>query len=177
MVVEDGTGLANADAFVTSLDVETYLTARGFTAFAALPTATKNAAIVNASEYISNAFGWIGLPLKSTQALAWPRGSTRSDGVRVPTGVPRAVAIATARVANAAAAGAELFGTVTGADTLKRVKAGSVEVEFSDLSAQIAAAGRASMPWLAELLGALITSTPDSPTNNGGMSSIFVERA
>lgn len=176
MIVEDGTGLATADAFISVATAESYLTPRGFTSFAALTAAQKEAAIINASEYVSSAFGWIGARVSQDQALAWPRVSAYPHTMRVPPGVPRAVAIAVARVANAAANGAELFGSVSGGDLLKRVKAGEVEIEYADVAAAVTAAGRASMPWLTDWLGYLITTAPDNAADSNGFGSLAVER-
>jgi hypothetical protein len=177
MIVEDGTGLVDADSMLSVANAEAFLSARGFTEFALLTLAQKEAALVNASEFISTAFTFVGYRKTLDQAQAWPRvAGLDGPRIRIPSGVPRIVQIAVARVANAIAVQAtDMFGTVNGGDLLKRAKAGSVEVEFADTAAQLVASGRASFPWLNDLLAPLVISGPDDPTTNG-MSTMFVER-
>lgn len=176
IIVEDGTGLENADSFASVAEADAYCVLRGLADWALLTTAAKEAALVNATEYLSDAFDWVGERTTDTQALAWPRVAAYS-GQRVPAEVPNKVKAATIRVANlVGTAGTSLFASVAAGDTLRRVKAGSVEVEFADASAQIAAAGRDALPWLVDMLAGLITSAPDAPNGNG-MSFAPISRA
>lgn len=83
LVVEDGTGLANANSYVSLADADAYFDARSHaTAWTALVTAgdddARNRLLITATnlidrEAISRYGGWLGSPLKSTQRLAWPR--------------------------------------------------------------------------------------------------------
>jgi hypothetical protein len=175
IVVEDGTGLDTANAFASVAEVAAYLNDRGATAFATLATPTKEAAIISASEMISSAYGWAGRRLDLDQRLAWPR-IEGGDGRYVPSGVPTQVKDAVARVAYAVSRGADLYATVEAGDAVTRVKAGSVEVQFSEAALQIAAAGRPAMPWLTDMLAGLITVAPDAPGNNMSFSFMHVAR-
>lgn len=176
IVVEDGTGVAAANAFASVADVEAYLNDRGATQFATLSVAAKEAAIINATETISTAYQWVGRRISASQRLAWPR---RDDGrgYYVPSGVPTQVRDATARLAYAVSRGADLYATVSSGDLVERVKAGSVEVQFSDAARQIAASGRPSTPWLADMLAGLITSAPDSAASSSSWSQQRIGRA
>lgn len=176
IIVEDGTGLADAESFASVAEADAYCTLRGLADWAALTTGAKEAALVNATEYLSDAFDWVGERLTDEQALAWPRTASYS-GQRAPAGVPNKVKAAAIRVANlAGTAGATLFASVAAGDALRRVKAGSVEVEFADAAAQIAASGRDAMPWLVDMLAGLITAAPDAPSGNG-MSFVSISRS
>lgn len=167
LTVETGAALANANSFATVAEATTYLTDRGLVALANLPTtAAKEACLINASEFVNGAFGWIGVRLTTTQALAWPRARSATN-FRVPTGVPTQLKAAVARVAEQIAAGTNMFAAVEAGDVIQSVQAGNVSVTFGASAPMIAATGRASMPWLAELLNGLITSSPDNAATNG----------
>ena len=92
LIVESGVGLANAEAYISVADADTYFSLRGNTAWAALNTAAKEAALRKATDYMGVVYGarWAGERLKQDQALDWPRGVE---------GVPDAVKRASAELA------------------------------------------------------------------------------
>ena len=73
MVVEDGTGLSNADSFVSVAYADTYFTTRGVTAWASLTN--KEALLIKATDYIEAVYSeaWKGVLLLDTQSLSFPR--------------------------------------------------------------------------------------------------------
>lgn len=73
MVVEDGTGLSNADSFVSVAYADTYFSTRGVTAWASLTN--KEALLIKATDYIEAVYSeaWKGVTLKDTQSLSFPR--------------------------------------------------------------------------------------------------------
>lgn len=153
LTVEDGTGLDDADALADVADVVAYLDARGMTGFGLLATAAlKEAAIRNATEYLSTAFEWAGIKLSEDQALAIP-----TDLVAAGDDLPNSILAALSRVAFAVGVnGQNLFGTVTSQSAVQSVKAGSVAVEFSSTAIGLATSGRPDFPWLLDLLGPYI---------------------
>ena len=101
LIVEDGTGLANAQSYISTADADTYHSARGNSDWAAADIADKEAALVKASEYLDGKYGkrWIGIRYSSTQALDWPRdGAYDERGVSID-GVPSKLTAAAAVVA------------------------------------------------------------------------------
>ncbi len=84
MVVEDGTGLANADALISVAYADAYHAARGNAWSGTQPE--KEQAIVRATDYM-DAMDWAGERLTDTQSLAWPR-----SGLGVPDAIKRACA-------------------------------------------------------------------------------------
>ena len=154
-VVEDGTGLSTATSFVSVAEADTYFSDRASTAWAALDDTAKQAALVTASEYVSTAFEYIGNKVQTAQALAWPRVHIDPNGLFLTPiiTVPVAVKVATYRIAfEIAVNGVNMFASVSASDLISRVKAGSVEVAFSDSAMHIANDGRPSFPWMRELL-------------------------
>ena len=74
LTVEDGTGKADADAFVSVEDCDTYCEARGLTDWTGVadsPADTKEAAIRRATDHLSAAYAWKGAKRNGrSQALA-----------------------------------------------------------------------------------------------------------
>lgn len=101
LVVEDGTGLPDAEAYISVLDADAYHAARGNAAWAALAEPAKEAALRLGADYMGAVYGlrWAGARLTDTQALDWPRDAD---------GVPAAVVRANAELALRASAGALL---------------------------------------------------------------------
>lgn len=83
LTVEDGTGLAAADAFVSVDDCDAYCTAQGlngWTSATRSPAADDEAAIRRATSWLSNSFTWKGYKLNGrSQALAWPRTDVEDE--------------------------------------------------------------------------------------------------
>ena len=73
--VETGTGSATAESYASVDDADLYCSSRGLTAWAALATANKEAALRNATDFMvqSYRYAWSGSRTSSTQALDWPR--------------------------------------------------------------------------------------------------------
>lgn len=85
LIVEDGTGLPNADSYVSVADCQAYAAAHGL-AFAGEDAALE-AALRNATSYLDSAYEFVGSRLYLEQALEWPR--TVNQG-RVPAAVVNA---------------------------------------------------------------------------------------
>ena len=73
MVVEDGTGLSNADSFVSVAYADTYFTTRGVTAWDSFTD--KESRLIKATDYIEAVYSeaWKGTTLNDTQSLSFPR--------------------------------------------------------------------------------------------------------
>lgn len=75
LIVEDGSGLANAESYASVSFADTYLAARGMTLWATMSTTEKEQALRRATDYIEQAYrqSWAGYLVTTTQALMWPR--------------------------------------------------------------------------------------------------------
>jgi len=73
-VVEDGTGLANANSYASAATADAYFSDRGVSSWTGSST-IKEQALVRATDYIERMFGsrFIGYPFVDTQALSFPR--------------------------------------------------------------------------------------------------------
>ncbi len=145
MIVEDGSGLANSEAYISVADADAHFSARSNATWAALTDAQKEAALRNATDYMTQTYRlrWKGTRVSATQALDWPRamverpdyaytganGYTMIDGAyyfpsnEVPAEVARACAILALT-----ASASDLAPNV---GRLKsRVKVGPIETEY-----------------------------------------------
>lgn len=78
IIVEDGTGKADAESYATVAQADTHLAARGKTSWAALAEGAKEAALRLATAYMRR-YPWKGQRIVATQALDWPRVGVRVD--------------------------------------------------------------------------------------------------
>lgn len=132
IIVEDGTGLADAEAYISVADADTYFAARGNAVWAALTTEQKEQALRAGSDYMAAVYGarWKGYRVTETQALDWPREDVVANGFDIDNDVvPAAVARANAELAVRASAG-ELLAD-QGAQ-VKSEQVGPIAVTYQD---------------------------------------------
>ena len=98
LIVEDGTGLENSNAYIAEAYADAYFLERGDIVWGALGTESKKAAIVIATDYIEQRWGSQirGVKWSQEQALEFPRlGAYDSDGYifdDVPSNLEKATA-------------------------------------------------------------------------------------
>lgn len=136
-VVETGEGLANANSYVSVADAGLYLAARGDGSWAAASVEEKEAALIRATAAIDAAYGssFGGKRMRlRLQSLEWPRSDaydTRNDIIRSDE-VPAEVRNATAEAALVElTTPGILFPSFDRESAIKKIKAGSVEIEFA----------------------------------------------
>ena len=131
LIVEDGTGKADAESYCSVADASTYHTNRGNTAWASLASDTVREQLLRkATDYIEQMYSqsWQGERVDNIQALSWPRSGVVYDGVSVSNSIiPQSLINATAEMALRAAAG-ELEEDLTRG--VLREKVGTLEVEY-----------------------------------------------
>lgn len=88
LIVEDGTGKSDAEAYCDVAYADDYHSKRDNTSWAALSTATKEACLRKGTDYLVGAFRqrWKGMRRLTTQSLDWPRvGCVLPDFTSYPT--------------------------------------------------------------------------------------------
>lgn len=87
-IVEDGTGVANSNAYCPLSFADSYFDDRQNFVWAVADDDAKKAAIIRASDYIEIRFGakFIGVKVDSAQSLSWPRQS-EAQGYVYPYGI------------------------------------------------------------------------------------------
>lgn len=80
LVVENGTGLSNANSYASVATANAYATLRGLTAWTGTD-AVKESALVRATDYLEATYrnDWQGNRVSATQALSWPRANVMVD--------------------------------------------------------------------------------------------------
>lgn len=137
IIVEDGTGLPDAESYISVAELQAYCTKQGKDSIAALPDARLEVLLRQATTYMLGAYGpiWKGARAVPSQALDWPRsgvvlyeGTTAEQAV-ADNVVPQAVKDCCALLATKANARPLL---PDGSQLVKRVKIGPIEREFDN---------------------------------------------
>lgn len=150
LVVEDGTGMIDAEAYVSVADADARHSALGNTAWTGTE-AVKEAAIRRATQFMEQRYrsNWRGTKLTREQALSWPRYGAVVDGwCLVSNEVPDTIANACADLALKALA-EDLNPDLERA--VIREKVGPLETEYSAFGSQskrYTAATQALAPYL-----------------------------
>ncbi len=91
LIVEDGTAMGDAEAYVSVAEADTYFADRGNAAWAALDTAGKEQALRKGADYMVQKFRrrWKGIRVDAAQALDWPRAGVQTEDFYEPETGPR----------------------------------------------------------------------------------------
>ena len=111
MIVENGTGLTNANSYVSVEFADDYFSARGVSGWDALETTQKEQALIRATDYIDNIYQWYGKKSTAEQALRFPRTDLKDYEGNEITGIPTCLKQAVCDASLISANGTELFET------------------------------------------------------------------
>jgi hypothetical protein len=95
LILEDGTGVPESNAYVDIPYVENYLLGGQRQTFAALTEDEQEAAVITATRYVDSMYPWKGTRKTLDQGMSWPRIGVEIDGFpleRVPAAVRKAAA-------------------------------------------------------------------------------------
>lgn len=174
LIVEDGTGLTNANAFISVAYFKAYCDARGHD-YSAYSDTQIETGIVRSTDFMSNSWRWDGFKLHGRgnaageQALAFPRtGLVDGEGRSVPYDeVPREVKDATSEVVRVELATPGIMTpSYTPHERVKSEKVGPLAQEF-DLSSKDAEGARPVLLVVRDLIGIFL--------NGGGHSRLSGE--
>ena len=129
LIVEDGTGLANADSYVSLVTYDAYLTARGLTG----GTEGENEIDLRlATEFVDTFRRYKGTRTASAQNRQFPRtGLTDWDGHTV-TGIPNRVMDATCYLASQARANGALYEDLDRGGRIRSESVGPISTTYMD---------------------------------------------
>lgn len=128
IVIEDGSGVVDANSYVTVSEYRGYATSRGVT----LPVSDDacEPQLIQAMDYLEIQ-PWAGYPTYPDQALAWPRSGVYIYGSEIADdAIPGKIKFAQMQLAMQVNAGVELMPTVVGGSGIKREKVGPLETEY-----------------------------------------------
>jgi len=151
LIIEDGTGVVDANSYVSTEEYKTYAIARGI----AVPSDDEiDAALIKAMDYLEIKPCFAGYKIDDEQSLAFPRDAF--------TGIPKNLKIAQIRLAIAVIEGIELLPNISGnsIDYVIREKVGPIETEYASGSQF---SGQATFVAVDALLAALIGDNCGNP--------------
>lgn len=134
LIVEDGTGLSNAESYISVTDADTYIAAyRGANAtWDGASVTDKEVAARQATQYLDGTARWKGVKEFSTQALDWPRSFAYDENNIAFDGIPTKLEQATAEVMFLIVTGETITETVTRQNQTIREKVDVIEVEYAE---------------------------------------------
>lgn len=125
----------SSNSYVTVAEADAYFDARlHASAWTSASTGDKNAALIWATRLIDSNVCFTGSPTSSSQPLAWPRTGMigRNGGTVASDAIPQQLKDATCEMALLLLAGDPTAASQTAAIGLTGLKAGPVELKFSD---------------------------------------------
>ena len=134
LIVEDGSGMSTAVAYVSVSYADSYHRARGNTAWGNLAFSTKEALILKATEFLDSEYIFMGMKTVTTQALSWPRSDVFDEEVNLlpsdslPVALQRATAELALSLASNSDNGAQPV-VVEGSIQRRRERIGVIESE------------------------------------------------
>lgn len=132
IVVEDGTGLADANSYVSIAYADSYFYDRGNSVWDTYTPENKAQALILATEYLDMYYNYTGYKSSSTQALDWPRDYAYDVDSNEITDIPVTLKKMTCEAAVRAIA-SELQPDLESGRTIQREKiANAVEVEYAE---------------------------------------------
>ena len=130
-VVEDGSIISGANSYVSVADCEAYWNARNVSDFASLDSSAKEASIIAGTQFIDTGYRFRGDLLSSTQDLQWPRSPYTAQSGKYISSIPQALKDAVCEMAYEYAQNGVFRPSQSRGNEIKKVKAGSVEVEYN----------------------------------------------
>ena len=132
LIVEDGSGLPNANSYCDLDFALEYCTNKGYTSWLSLSENEQKVFIIRGTEFIDNFFNWKGRKGKGSQALSFPRLDLYDDDHYLICGIPDKLKKACLEAAflNSTSGADTLFTTKDENGAIKRQKVDSLEVEY-----------------------------------------------
>lgn len=149
-VVEDGTGLSTANSYAAVADADAYHVLYNNTAWAALSSAAKQAALLYATAFIDANYTFGGYLLNQEQSLSFPRSSLYDADRRLMTGVPQKLKNAVFELALVHATTENINETFERGGGVQSERVGPVAVSYFE-----SASAGVSYPFLDKLLASL----------------------
>ena len=130
LIVEDGTGVEDANAYIGVPYVEMHLIGNRLARFNDLSGDEKDAAIISGTQLVDISYEWRGNRKTLKQGLAWPRTGVDLDGFTVE-GVPAAVRKATCEAVWLSMTEDSLFSTENNKEVVRERVEGAVDVSYA----------------------------------------------
>ncbi|CAB4180586.1 hypothetical protein UFOVP1040_82 [uncultured Caudovirales phage] len=130
LIVEDGTGLASAESYLSVADAKAYWTARGMS-IGSTADGVLEEKLRLAAAYIDSSWRFKGAKLVAAQALEFPRSGLIDWSSNAVTGIPKRLKDATAEAAFKAI-GEDLFVDQDRGGMVRSETVGPISVTYAD---------------------------------------------
>lgn len=109
MIVEDGTGMTDANSYVDVIFADSYFSTRGYSKWGELSDEEKEVFLIRGSEYINYAFDYYGKKSNPSQSMKFPRVELVDDEGYLVKGIPMVLKEAVCECAKIISNGTEVF--------------------------------------------------------------------
>lgn len=132
LVVENGTGLSNANSYCNLDYALEYCTMKGYTNWQTLSEDEQKIFIIRGTEFVDNFFNWKGVRYRQSQSMAFPRDNLYDEDRYPVIGIPDKLKKACLEAAflNASSGSDTLFSVKDENGDIKKQKVDSLEVEY-----------------------------------------------
>lgn len=132
LVVENGTGLPDANSYCDLDYAVEYCTMKGYTDWLKLSENQQKIFIIRGTEFVDNFYTWKGIRHRQSQSMAFPRDNIYDDDRYPVDGIPDKLKKACIEAAflNASSSANTLFSTKDENGKVKKQKVDTLEVEY-----------------------------------------------
>ena len=132
LVVENGTGLPDANSYCDLDFAIEYCTMKGYTDWLKLSENQQKIFIIRGTEFVDNFYTWKGIRHRQSQSMAFPRDDIYDDDRYPVDGIPDKLKKACIEAAflNASSSANTLFSTKDENGKVKKQKVDTLEVEY-----------------------------------------------
>jgi len=132
LIVENGSGLPNANSYCDLDYALEYCTMKGYTSWQSLSETEQKVFIIRGTEFVDNFYNWRGRKGCGSQALSFPRIDLYDDDQYLIHGIPEKLKKACIEAAflNSTSGADTLFTTKDENGAVKRQKVDTLEVEY-----------------------------------------------
>lgn len=132
LVVENGTGLPDANSYCDLDYAVEYCTMKGYTDWLKLSENQQKIFIIRGTEFVDNFYTWKGIRHRQSQSMAFPRDDIYDDDRYLVDGIPDKLKKACIEAAflNASSSANTLFSTKDENGKVKKQKVDTLEVEY-----------------------------------------------
>lgn len=132
LVVENGTGLPDANSYCDLDYAVEYCTMKGYTDWLKLSENQQKIFIIRGTEFVDNFYTWKGIRHRQSQSMAFPRDDIYDDDRYPVDGIPDKLKKACVEAAflNASSSANTLFSTKDENGKVKKQKVDTLEVEY-----------------------------------------------
>ena len=132
LIVEDGSGLPNANSYCNLDYALEYCTMKGYTSWQSLSENEQKVFIIRGTEFVDNFYNWRGRKGCGSQALSFPRIDLYDDDQYLIHGIPEKLKKACIEAAflNSTSGADTLFSTKDENGAIKKQKVDTLEVEY-----------------------------------------------